>query len=276
MSPRLFPKKLNLAGSPAKPDGQPDPDKFMFTVRVVVQDAAGMVGMARRTEFLHKDASLVHGAPTQFSSSIAAAPVLAPIGPGGTDALLVATADGTVRAYGSNGRELPGWPVQTAPDTGYHPGELAYTSSAVPDIPRGEIIGGLAVGDLADASGTDLDVVATDLTGRVWAWTSKGVLLPGWPVRTDASFSGPGVTNKDNEVLRGILGAPVLGDLQGNGTLDVVAASMDRHVYAWQPGARRCRDGRSRSSILPRFSRSTPPPARSPSFRGSRGIRGPS
>ena len=43
------------------------------------------------------------------------------------------------------------------------------------------------------------------------------------------------VANKDNEVLRGILGAPVLGDLQGNGTLDVVAAAMDRHVYAFQP-----------------------------------------
>ena len=52
---------------------------------------------------------------------------------------------------------------------------------------------------------------------------------------TDATFSGPGVTNTDNEVLRGILGAPVLGDLQGNGTLDVVTTAMDRHVYAWQP-----------------------------------------
>ena len=113
---------------------------------------------------------------------------------------------------------------------------MAYTSGAVRTVPRGEIIGGLAVGDLADASGRALDVVATDLTGRVWAWNAQGRILPGWPVRTDAAFSGPGVTNLDNEVLRGILAAPVLGDLQGNGTLDVVAASMDRHVYAWQPG----------------------------------------
>jgi hypothetical protein len=207
----------------------------MFTIRVVVQDAAGMVGMARRTEFLHKDASLVNGVPTEFSSSIVAPPVLAPIGPGGTDALLVATADGTIYALGSNGTDLPGWPVHTAPDTGYHSDEEAFTSQAVPDIPRDEIVGGLAVGDLADASGDQLDVVATDLTGRVWAWNAEGTLLPGWPVRTNAAFSGPGVTNTDNEVLRGILGAPVLGDLQGTGTLDVVAAAMDRHVYAWQP-----------------------------------------
>jgi hypothetical protein len=231
----LFPKSVNLEGSPATAGGQPDADKYMFTIRVVVEDAAGMVGMARRTEFLHKDASLLHSTPTQFTSSIVSPPVLAPIGPGGTDALLVATADGTVHAYGSNGKDLPGWPVQTAPDTGFHAGEVAYTSHAIPDIPRGEIVGGLAVGDLADASGHDLDVVATDLTGQVWAWNAQGVLLPGWPVRTNAAFSGPGVANTDNEVLRGILGAPVLGDLQGNGTLDVVAAAMDRHVYAWQP-----------------------------------------
>ena len=231
----LFPRSTKLDGSPVAADGQPLPDKYMFTVRVVVQDAAGMVGMARRTEFLHQDTSLLDGAPTQLPSSIAAPPVLAPIGPGGTNALLVAEADGTVHAFGSNGKDLPGWPVETAPDTGFHPGEEAYTSNQVGAIPRGEIVGGLAVGDLTDASGHDLDVVATDLTGRVWAWNAAGQLLPGWPVRTDAAFSGPGVANKDNEVLRGILGAPVLGDLQGNGTLDVVAASMDRHVYAWQP-----------------------------------------
>ncbi len=230
----LFPKAVKLDGTPAGPGGQPDPNRFMFTIRLVVQDSAGMVGMARRTEYLHQDPTLVGGAPTHLPSSVVAPPVLAPIGPGGTNALMVATADGTVHAYRSNGQELPGWPVRTGPDTGFHPGERAY--GEVTAAPHGEIVGGLAVGDLADASGHDPDVVATDLTGRVWAWNAHGELLPGWPVRTDAAFSGPGVDDTDNEVLRGILGAPVLGDLQGNGTLDVVAASMDRHVYAWQPG----------------------------------------
>ncbi len=229
----LFPKAVRLDGSTATPNGQPDPDRYLFTIRLVVQDAAGMVGMARRAEFLHQDPSLVGGMPTQLPSSVVAPPVLAPIGPASTNALLVATADGTVHAYGANGQDLPGWPVRTDPDTGFHAGEPAYRD--VTAVPRGEIVGGLAVGDLAHASGHDLDVVATDLTGRVWAWNARGRLLPGWPVRTDAAFSGPGVDDTDNEVLRGILGAPVLGDLQGNGTLDVVAASMDRHLYAWQP-----------------------------------------
>ncbi|HXW39388.1 MAG TPA: S8 family serine peptidase [Acidimicrobiales bacterium] len=231
----LFPRSIRLDGPPAQPNGQPDPDRYMFTVRIVVQDAAGMVGMARRAEFLHEDPSLVGGSPTELASSITAPPVLAPIGPGGTNVLIVAEADGTVNAFTADGTELPGWPVSTSLDTGYHPGEAAYRSEVVPDAPRGEIVGGVAVGDLADASGNQLDVVATDLTGRVWAWDPAGQLLPGWPVRTDPAFSGPTVANVDNEVLRGILGAPVLGDLQGNGTLDVVAAAMDRHVYAFQP-----------------------------------------
>ncbi len=46
---------------------------------------------------------------------------------------------------------------------------------------------------------------------------------PGWPTPTTRCSAASSR-------------APVLGDLQGNGTLDVVAASMDRHVYAWQPG----------------------------------------
>ncbi len=187
--------------------------------------------------FSTRTPSLVNGAPTRFSSSIAAPPVLAPIGPGWDQRPLGGdrpTEPST--PTDPTGRTCPVGRSIRHPATGFHSGEEAYTSHQVPATPRGEIVGGLAVGDLADASGHDLDVVATDLTGRVWAWNAEGQLLPGWPVRTDPAFSGPGVTNKDNEVLRGILGAPVLGDLQGNGTLDVIAASMDRHVYAWQPG----------------------------------------
>ncbi|HLH28952.1 MAG TPA: S8 family serine peptidase, partial [Acidimicrobiales bacterium] len=196
----LFPRSVHPDGSPARPDGQPDPDRYAFTVRVVVEDAAGMVGMARRAEFLHEDPSLVGGAPVQMASSVVAPPVLAPIGPGGTSALVVAEADGTVHAYGATGSELPGWPVTTGPDVGFHPGEAAYRSAAVSALPRGEITGGVAVGDLARASGQDLDVVTADLAGRIWAWrAADGRLLPGWPARTDPAFSGPAVADPDNE-----------------------------------------------------------------------------
>ena len=35
----LFPSSVQLGGTPAAANGQPDPDRFMFTIRVVVQDA---------------------------------------------------------------------------------------------------------------------------------------------------------------------------------------------------------------------------------------------
>lgn len=256
----LFPASVQAGGfndGPIGPAGQAAPNRFTFSVRVVVQDKGSvpLVGMSRRAAFLHSSSGLVFGHPLHFNGSVDAAPTLAPIGPGGKNVLLVATTDGTVHALLQNGQELPGWPVRTAIDTRYHPGERAYRSGKV-QPPRGEpidVTGGLAVGDLANSTapclhatlpnGSCLDVVATDLTGHVYAWNASGQLLPGFPVRTSPAFSGPAVANQNNRVLRGIFSAPALAPLQGtlaNGTvpLDIVASAMDRHVYAWQPDAK--------------------------------------
>ncbi|MHB1519484.1 MAG: hypothetical protein ACYCVN_12095 [Acidimicrobiales bacterium] len=249
---QLFPGGLAaLTGGPVGAGGQPLPNKFTFTLRLVVQASNGLIGKARRTEYLHQSSSLLPGYPKRLGSSIVAAPTLAPIGPHGENVLLVATAGGTVHAYLPDGKELAGWPVHTAIDTGFHPGEAAYSKGAVRAIPHGEIIdvnGGVAVGDLSNAGGHHPDVVVTDNTGRVYAWNAHGQLLPGFPVRTSAAFSGPGVANHANRVLRGIASAAALAPLQGTviergpghsvrrvQPLDIVAAGMDRHVYAWQP-----------------------------------------
>lgn len=238
----LFPAAVRASGftgGPVGVAGRPQSNRFTFSVRVVVQDLSagptqGMIGIARRAEFLHADPTLLPGYPKRFASSIDAPPTLAPIGPGGTNAMLVATSGGTINALMPNGQELPGWPVHTAA-LAYHGAEPAFTTGAVTAVPHGEVIGGLAVGDLAHAGGSQLDVVATDLTGRVYAWNAHGQMLPGFPVRTNAAYSLPAASNPQNRLLRGIFGAPALADLTGNGQLDVVASAMDRHVYAWQP-----------------------------------------
>ncbi len=231
----LFPGgAASLTGGPALSNGSPDVDRFTFTIRVLVEDAKGLVGVAQAADFIHHDSGLVGGAPFQFSSSIDAPLKLAPIGPNGENVLLVPQADGTINALLPGGSELPGWPVYTNADP-FHASEEAFASKAVTAIPRGEIIGGVAVGDLADASGKSLDVVATDTNGYTYAWNSAGKLLPGWPVHTNPAFSSPSARNPDNRLLPGIWSAPSLGSLQGNGELDVVASSLDRHVYAWQP-----------------------------------------
>ncbi|MDA8183563.1 MAG: S8 family serine peptidase [Actinomycetota bacterium] len=239
---RLFPKGTSFTGGPVGPAGSPAPDRFTFSVRVVVQvtegPTKGMVGISRRAELLHRDQGLLSGYPKRFGSSIDAPPTLAPLGPGDTNVLLVATASGTIDALLPDGRELPGFPVHTAP-LAYHAAEQAFASRAVTAVPRGEIIGGVAVGDLARAGGHHPDVVTCDLAGRCYAWNAHGRLLPGWPVRTDPAYSSFAAANEDNRVLPGIFGAPALADLTGNGSLDVVAASMDRHVYAWGPSGQR-------------------------------------
>ncbi len=251
---RLFPPSVQSAdfqGGPTTSSGAAQVDKYTYTVRIVVQDQGPipLVGMARRTEFLHNDPSLLFGGPIQYNSTIAAAPTFAPIGPNGTNVLLVATAGGTVRALQANGQELPGWPVETnvLASATSHLAEPAYASGAVTP-PRGEILsggGGVAVGDLADASapclsgpdpnGSCLDVVATDWAGEVYAWNAAGQLLAGFPVHTNPAYSALSVENPQNRVQPGIFAEPVLADLQGNNTLDIVAAAMDHHLYAFQP-----------------------------------------
>jgi len=233
----IFPPGSSFTGGPVGSGGAADPDRFSFTLRLVVKDNRGLIGMDRRTDFLHSDPTSVPGFPKQFGGSVDAAPTFAPIGPHGEDVLLVATSDGVINAYQQNGRELHGWPVYTAPDP-VHLGEHAYTSGQVKSIPRGAIIGGAAVGDLADASGHRYDVVASDFSGRVWAWTSAGKLLRGFPVRTDAAYSSAAARGPVDRLQRGIVGAPSLADLQSNGKLDVVASAMDRHVYAWRPNGK--------------------------------------
>ena len=274
--------KLPPSDNGTGPAGAPRPDAPAFTLRLVVRDAKGVVGLDRRTEYLVHDPTLATGTALQpatgagtgpvtqpataFGGSVDAAPTLAPIGPGSTDALVVATADGTVHAYlpsGSAGAlaDMPGWPVQTEvlpgqPEITAH--ERAYTSGAVTAEPHCSIVGGVAVGDLTGASGPPAavdDVVAGDMCGYVYAWNASGRLLPGFPVHTDPAFSadpapfassapGPGADqvqdvaadprDPENRLLPGVLAAPALADLSGTGRLDVVASSMDRHVYAWQ------------------------------------------
>jgi hypothetical protein len=230
----IFPAGTSFTGGPVGSGGSADPDKFSFTLRLVVNDNRGLIGIDRRTDFLHNDPSTLPGFPKSYGGSVDAAPTLAPIGAHGQDVLLVATSDGAIHAYESNGHELHGWPVHTVADP-YHKLELAFTSRRVRSIPRGAILGGVAVGDLAKASGHKLDVVASDFNGRVYAWTSAGKLLHGFPVRTHAAWSSTAARDAVNRLQRGIVAAPALADLQGNGKLDIVASAMDRHVYAWQP-----------------------------------------
>jgi hypothetical protein len=153
--------------------------------------------------------------------------------------IIVATADGSVYAFQGDGNLLSGWPVNTDllpgldPDNPHnHLSAPSYQEGGVdPDV-HGSVVGGAAVGDI---HGDDmLEVVVADLEGKIYAWDAAGNLLSGFPVSTNPEFSKPEDRNENNVLDRGIFAAPVLGDLDQDGKLDIVVGAMDQRVYAWK------------------------------------------
>jgi hypothetical protein len=223
-------------------NGRPNSEPYGFTVRIVASTPApgvGQVGASgedRRQFQLHRDQDMLDGFPKLLPSDGESSPALADLNGDNRNELIYATADGIVHAIRPDGSELPGWPVH-GDSLPLHSGGRAFKSGEVPTTTSyGSMLASVAVGDL-DRDGSP-EVVAADMEGRVYAWNAHGQLL--WKREANPAYSGkplqPFVNvrhGKQNRTQHGFVGSPVLADLDGNGTLEVVAANMDRHVYAW-------------------------------------------
>ena len=80
--------------------------------------------------------------------------------------------------------------------------------------------GAVAAADLGGGRGTALFVATED--GRVAGLDAVGDSLPGWPVAV-----GLGISTT-------VVGGPALGDLDGDGRLEVVAGTTDGTLWAWR------------------------------------------
>ncbi len=218
----------NGRGTPTTEGGLPDPDRFTVRLRVVVTDAEGRVAIDHRHVFVHDDPDLLP--VPEVPGAGAPSPAFADLDGDGADELLVATDDGLVHALqGTGGAELPGWPVRTGAAAYWHGGSPTAIADGISAPDRASGIGAPAVADL-DGDGSP-EVVVSDLEGAVHVFGADGSTRA--TMHTDPRFSRGEDTDERNRMKPGIVGGAALGDLDGDGALDVVAAAMDRHVYAW-------------------------------------------
>ncbi len=199
-----------------------------LTVRIIVQDDQGREASLRRSFFVRDDPDLLAGFPVSVGSSGEASPVLADLDGDAVLEVVLATSGGEVLVLRGDGSAFEGFPVssQPPPEMELYAGSAGYQQGAVPPGAGDGFIAAPAVGDL-DADGTP-EVVAATMAGALYAW-SEGQLVDGFPRwtlgREPEEFDGDDVWD------RGYWAAPTLYDLDDDGTLEIIAASMDGRIY---------------------------------------------
>ncbi len=252
-----FPAGTDFTGpipqpSEATANGRPFFAPHAFTFKVIVTPTTGpaRTGEDERSAYLHHDADLLAGYPKAISdngkitdgaptSDGESSPAFADLNGDNRNELIFASADGFVHALEPDGSELPGWPVRSdpAPFFANHLNSRAYESGEIPTDRGAMFLASVAVGD-PDHDGVPT-VYAADYEGKVYGWDPDGNEV--FEEEANPDYSGAPLqpfenvrNGKLNRTNHGFFGSPVLADIDGDGTEELVAASMDRHVYAWE------------------------------------------
>jgi len=252
-----FPRGTNFTGSipPATPvtgNGRPffAPQAFTFKVVVTTTGANPMTGEDQRSSYLHRDADLLPGFPKaikgggQISAGAPtgdgeSSPAFADLDGDNRNEMIFGSSDGFVHALRPNGAELPGFPVR-GDQPGFvtrHAASKAYASGAVSQNLGGAILSSVAVGD-PDHDGVPT-IYALDFEGKAYGWSPAGKRV--FTQESNIKFSGKPLApfvnvrkGPTNRTQHGFFASPVLADLDGDGKEELIAASMDRHLYAWE------------------------------------------
>jgi hypothetical protein len=216
-------------------------ENYSVTVRIRAVDG-GLKGEDRRTFTARTDPQLV-GDPLNVGGEPAAGSSYADLQGRHEQDFIVGTADGDVRVLRPSGNTVPGFPVHTNllratdPNNPENGRGYSYRSTLALRDAR-DPISGTAVGDIDDDG--SLDVVATTNSGSVYAWSSTGKLLPGFPTSQNRYYAMNQVPTPRSTVdgsrnpATGNWSPPVLADLNGDGKLEILESAFDGHVYAWK------------------------------------------
>ncbi len=217
-------------------------NQFAFTVRLRVfdHDDPTNFGEDRKVFFVHHDPTIHPGWPIAIDANGDGLidgggeppPHMVDLDGDTRMEIVQATAAGRIYAFRADGSQLPGFPVTTnmARNVATHLAAPAFASGRIAP-PSPTTTSRPAIGDL-DHDGYP-EIVYANIEGDVYVFRHDGTPFPGFPVRINPAFSAPVLRTNTNHVKTGILGSPVLGDLDGDGFLDIVVAAMDQHVYAW-------------------------------------------
>jgi len=241
---------------PADPYPDPDPERHAFQIRLTVHEAANPdnIGRYRKTLHAFHDDGNLAGWPRPTGTGSDAGTLRTGSGGevsprlydvDGDNALDVvqATSSGELSVLHSDGTPVEsfngGNPVTTDPYALVQPERLAASLPTPHEA--------LRVPAFGDIDGDRQAEIVATAGEHVYAWELDGSRVSGFPVGVDRSLSDPCVDGAphpcfdtadraittQNHIKRGFFGSAALADLDEDGALDIVAASLDQHVYAW-------------------------------------------
>ena len=214
---------------------RPDEERFSVRLRIVVTahggTGDGLTGESQKQVFVHDDPALVGGFPKAIAGVATSSPSFVDVDGDGRNELLIATDDGEIHAYRSNGRELRGFPLKADPSSWWPRRSATARRERIPEHRGAFMVGAPAVADL-DGDG-HMEIVETDLDGNAYIWSSSGRRIATMHVNPNYSRDDVSAQDSHNRTKPGFASSPAVADLDGDGKLEVIAAAMDRHVYAW-------------------------------------------
>lgn len=133
-------------------------------------------------------------------------PTLANIDADAQPEIVVGSMDGKVYAFNNDCSRVTGWP--------------ANLGSPIQGAP--------AIGNIDNSANGSLEIVVGTDDGNVYALNGNGGVMAGWPQGT-----GSNGANCSVEACTGVVGGVTLADLNGDGTLEVIAGSHSHKMWVW-------------------------------------------